>query len=226
MPRVYVGQTSVLRKRLRSHNLKKGFWQRAVVMISRTGSLTPTHLQYLEWRSVQAARAANRFALDNSSSVKRPQAPDHLEVECEELHETAHWLLSTLGFPIFDPVRSTVRGVESAEEFYLTSSDADGRGLYTPDGMVVLRGSSGRASLVRSVVNTRLAGQRQTLIDSGVIRRSGARVVFTKDHLFSSPSGAAAAVLGRTANGWMEWTTKDGQTLDVVKRQAPATTPL
>lgn len=31
---------------------------------------------------------------------------------------------------------------------------------------------------------------------------------------------AAVALLGRTANGWLEWKTDDGQTLDAVKRQA------
>jgi hypothetical protein len=43
--------------------------------------------------------------------------------------------------------------------------------------------------------------------------------VFTRDHLFSSPSMAAMAVMGRSANGWVEWKTSDGRTLDAVKRQ-------
>jgi len=30
---------------------------------------------------------------------------------------------------------------------------------------------------------------------------------------------AAMAVLGRSANGWVEWKTIDGRTLDAVKRQ-------
>ena len=36
---------------------------------------------------------------------------------------------------------------------------------------------------------------------------------------FSSPSAAAAVVLARRANGWIEWKYKDGRTLDEVKRQ-------
>ena len=31
--------------------------------------------------------------------------------------------------------------------------------------------------------------------------------------------GAAVALLGRTANGWLEWKTLEGRTLDEVKRQ-------
>ncbi len=43
--------------------------------------------------------------------------------------------------------------------------------------------------------------------------------LFTRDHLFSSPSMAALAVMGRSANGWHTWKSKEGKTLDEVKRQ-------
>lgn len=47
-------------------------------------------------------------------------------------------------------------------------------------------------------------------------------LVFTRDHLFRTPSGAAIALLGRTVNGWVEWKSKDGHTLDALKRQTVA----
>jgi len=36
---------------------------------------------------------------------------------------------------------------------------------------------------------------------------------FTQDYVFSSPSNAAATVLGRGANGRVEWKGADGRTL-------------
>jgi hypothetical protein len=45
-------------------------------------------------------------------------------------------------------------------------------------------------------------------------------IVFTRDHLFASPSMAAVAVMGRSANGWLEWKSPQGKTLDEVKRQS------
>lgn len=36
---------------------------------------------------------------------------------------------------------------------------------------------------------------------------------FTQDYSFSSPSTAAAVVLGRSANGRIEWKAADGRTL-------------
>ena len=47
----------------------------------------------------------------------------------------------------------------------------------------------------------------------------GSVLVFTRDHLFTSPSMAAMAVMGRSANGWIEWKAANGKTLDEVKRQ-------
>ncbi|MBS3821950.1 MAG: DUF4357 domain-containing protein [Phycisphaerae bacterium] len=45
------------------------------------------------------------------------------------------------------------------------------------------------------------------------------RRLFTEAHTFNTPSSAAIAMLGRSANGWKEWKTADGATLDEVKRQ-------
>ena len=47
-------------------------------------------------------------------------------------------------------------------------------------------------------------------------------LIFTRDHLFASPSMAAVALQGRSANGWLEWKTPQGRTLDEVKRQSVA----
>ena len=49
-------------------------------------------------------------------------------------------------------------------------------------------------------------------------------VVFTRDHLFASPSMAAMALMGRSANGWMEWRSPQGKTMDEVKRQLVSAT--
>ena len=218
--RVYIGQTGELRQRLGSHHKQKEFWDRAVVLISRTHSLTQTHALFLEWYCLQAARQVARYSDENGNSGSKPHTPAPLEADCLEIFETGHALLSTLGYPVFDPVVSPVAGPEEREVYYCRSSDADGRGLYTSDGFVVLAGSSGRKDVVPSFVETTHMAARQSLIDSGVMKVQGDRVVFTKDHLFRSPSGAAIILMGRTANGWIDWKNAAGQTLDSLKRQS------
>ncbi|MGZ8901169.1 MAG: DUF4357 domain-containing protein [Limisphaerales bacterium] len=61
---------------------------------------------------------------------------------------------------------------------------------------------------------------RRQLIADGVLEVVDADSLrFTKDYIFPSPSQAAAIVLARTANGWVEWRYPDGRTLDEVKRK-------
>ncbi|MFZ5521518.1 MAG: GIY-YIG nuclease family protein [Pseudomonadota bacterium] len=218
--RVYVGQSGDLPTRLRQHNQAKPFWQRALVLVSRTHSLTQTHALFLEWHSLQAIRAAGRFRDENGTAGSRPHTPPPLEADCLEIFDTGRTLLATLGFSLFDPVASAGDAGQAAEVFVCEASGARGRGQYTEEGFVVLQGSVGRLRSVPSIQGSSEDTVRQRLLDQGVMRAEGDTVIFQRDHLFRSPSTAAVALLGRTANGWIEWKTPDGRTLDEVKRQA------
>ena len=224
-PKVYVGQTGDLRTRLVSHNQKKDFWQRALVQISRTNSLTQTHTLFLEWYCLQAVRTAGRYTDQNGNSGSKPHTPAPLEADCQAIFETGRALLATLGYPLFDPVG--VSGTSPTEEdvFTCTSAGISGRGLYTQEGFVVLKGSVGRKANVPSIVGTSDERFRNKLIEAGVMREVDDTVVFEKDHLFGSPSMALIALLGRTANGWKEWKGKNGATLDKLKRKAVKAEP-
>jgi predicted GIY-YIG superfamily endonuclease len=86
--KVYIGQTGDLRKRLVSHNKDKDFWQRALVLTSRTASLTQTHGLFLEWQCIQAARQAGRYLTENGTAGTRPHTPAPLEADCMEIFDT------------------------------------------------------------------------------------------------------------------------------------------
>lgn len=218
-PRVYIGQSGDVRARLKAHHDKKDFWERVAVLISRTNSLTQTHALFLEWHCLQAVRNAGRYGDENANSGTKPHTPAPLEADCLEIYETGHTLLATLGYPIFDPVAKPVVGKEAEELFYCTGSGANGRGQYTEEGFVVLKGSKGRIDAVNSFVDTTWNKERMQLIETGDLLNEGDALVVTKDLLFSNPSKAAAMLMARSANGWIDWRTHDGKTLDAVKRQ-------
>ncbi len=219
--KVYLGQTGDLRARLVKHNKEKEFWERALVLISRTNSLTQTHALFLEWHCLQATRKAARYADENGNSGTRPHTPAPLEADCLEIYETGHVLLATLGYPLFDSVAKSTSTPKQEETFFCKASGSNGRGLYTQEGFVVLKGSIGRRETQPSSVGTSGGRLRIRLLESGVMHEESDTVIFDKDHLFRSPSMAALALTGRSTNGWLEWKTKDGATLDAVKRQTP-----
>jgi hypothetical protein len=124
-----------------------------------------------------------------------------------------------LGQPIFEPLTNATPEQGKAELFYCKGSGADGVGEYTSEGFVVLKGSRGRVDNVASIQGTSNERFRQQLVTAGIMTPQSDALVFTRDQLFSSPSMAAMALLGRSANGWVEWKNPQGKTLDEVKRK-------
>ncbi len=224
-PRVYIGQTSDMPMRFPRHNVEKDFWERALVLVSKTQSLTQTHALFLEWHCLQEAKKAGRYVTTNGNNASRPYTPAPLEADCYEVYDTARTLLATLGHPLFESVvRVEQQQGDKPELMFCRSSTAEGKGFYTEEGFVVLAGSSGRRESVASIQATGEGRFRERLIDSGALRVEGERVAMVKDHLFGSPSMAALALMGRTANGWHEWKNAAGQTLHQLKRAAPSDT--
>jgi len=217
--KLYIGQTGGLRKRLTKHNKEKDFWQRVVVLISRTNSLTQTHALFLEWLCIQQAKKAGRYTTENGNDGTKPHTPAPLEADCLEIFETGRTLLATLGHPVFEPVATHASDTSDVIElFYCTRSGAQATGEYTEEGFVVLKGSIGRVLSDERHLGRAYTKQRDALVQDGKAVIENGQLVFKEDVLFPSPSGAAAVVVGSAANGWKEWKTDKGVTLDELKR--------
>ncbi|WP_152050246.1 GIY-YIG nuclease family protein [Tautonia marina] len=212
-PQVYVGQSEDPRSRLDRHNVTKDFWRTAAVCVSRTQSFTPAHIRYLEWYSIQEARRIGRFEVVNEVTPGKPFVTEPIEADLLDAFDTLGILLSALGYPIFEPIFSPV----AAPLFFCTAREADGKGELVEDGFVVRAGSTGRADIVPSASSTFVAA-REKLRGAGILVEEDSRIRFTQDYLFSSPSTAAMVVMGRTANGWVEWKDTEGRTLHEVYR--------
>jgi predicted GIY-YIG superfamily endonuclease len=217
-PMVYIGQTGDLRKRMVKHNKEKEFWQRALVLISRTNSLTQTHALFLEWLCIQEAKKAVRYASENGNGGSKPHTPAPLEADCHEIYETGRTLLATLGFPVFEPLVKSGATPGANELFYCTRAGTNARGEYTEEGFVVLKGSKGKAEVSKAFESHSFAKLRKELLLQHKVALEGGSLVFKENVLFSSPSGASAAVCGNASNGWKEWKTEKGVTLHELKR--------
>ena len=214
---LYIGQSGAVGTRLAQHNENKDFWNRALVAVSLTNSLTQTHALFLEWLGIKDAKTAGRYALDNGNAGARPHTPAPLEADCHEIQDTVRVLLATLGYPVFEAVGKSATQ-ESAEEFFCRANGVEGRGLYTSEGFVLLKGSTGRRESTPSLQGTVYEHVRERLIESGVLLVEGDRIVVTRDYVFSSPSRAAVVLLGYSANGWQVWKNAAGRTLNGVIR--------
>jgi len=213
-PQVYIGEAENCLTRLKQHNKSKGFWSHAVAFISKTHYFTKTHIKFLEWLCCEVATKANRYALENSNSPSKPHISESVEADLYDNFETIQILTSTLGYPVFDEIKMP----KTKEVIVCKGKDAYAEGEYTEDGIIIFENA--KCNLIESkTAGSWIIGMRNDLKESGVLIEKDGVLVFTKNHIFSSPSASAAVVLARRANGWIEWKFKDGKTLDEVKRQ-------
>jgi hypothetical protein len=212
---VYIGEGEDCFKRIQDHNRKKDFWSHCVVITTKTNEYTKTDVKYLEHYCLGQADKIGRFKTENGKDSQRPSIPETREHDLLDNFETMKILLATLGYPLFEEKR---KAKSTKELFYCKGKSATAQGEFTDDGLLVHTGS--KCTLEESrTAGTWVSGLRKNLLDDGVLKEIDGMLIFEKDHIFSSPSAAAVAVLARRANGWIEWKDKDGNTLDDLKRK-------
>ena len=209
---VYIGEAESILKRLNQQLTQKDFWNEAIVFISKDENLNKAHIKYLENRLHDIAIVANRFKIENSIIPTQSSISESDRAEMEEFIENVKMLVNTLGHKVFEEKRE-FKPKQKQETFIIRAArGADGQGVPTSDGFVVLKGSKAAGITVASMTQN-FVNRRQKLIEDGILVANGEFYEFSDDHIFSSPSTAASMVMGRNANGLTEWKQKDGKTL-------------
>lgn len=214
-PISYIGETEDCFERLKMHNRSKDFWNYAVVITSKSNTFTKSHVKFLEHICIKAANEIGRYDTDNLATPAKPYITESMEADLLDNFETIKVLLATLGFPIFEEIRKS--SSRKKEILYCKGKDAIAQGEMIDDGFVVMKGSKANKDETK-IAGTWVTGMRKKLLDDKIIALNNDVFVFAEDFVFGSPSAAAAAVLGRRANGWTEWKDKNGKTIDEIYR--------
>ncbi|MBS1951424.1 MAG: hypothetical protein OJF59_000587 [Cytophagales bacterium] len=212
---VYIGEAEEILKRLNQHLTQKDFWNEAIVFVSKDENLNKAHIKYMENRLYQIAKDVGRYELDNASTPTQSAISESDRAEMEEFISNLRLLVNTLGHKLFEEKRET--GIKKKSDVFIIKAakgtrGADAQGVQSTEGFVVFKGSKAASETVPSTTE-QILKLRQTLIDKGILKKSNENLEFTVDYIFSSPSAAAAIVMGRTANGTIEWKLSDGRTL-------------
>jgi len=214
----YIGEAENIYNRLTQHLKEKDFWHEAVVFISKDDNLNKAHIKYLENRLYELAQTTDRFTIINSLTPTQSSISEPDMAEMAEFLENAKMLVNILGYKLFETLRknSSENGGEDIHFYIKAARGANAEGQPSSDGFVVFRESEIADSPVKSCAPS-IIKHRGKLIAEKVIEEKNGKLVFTADHLFSSPSTAADVVMGRSGNGLTEWKTKDGKTLKTVE---------
>jgi predicted GIY-YIG superfamily endonuclease len=226
-PTCYIGRSENFKHRVRDHNQNKEFWDRSLVAVSLTNEWTVTHATSMEQLSISRAKQAGRYRTANNTEGSKPHTTAPMEADCLEFIDTVAVLLSTLGVPVLDRVKTGNRSLDtgpgdsSEEKLYYRRAGCDASGFFGPEGMLVLAGSRG-LSRVRSSHTERVAALRNSLKDEGVIAMDEKELVFRKDYLFTSPSAAGLLLSGGADNGRTNWRNADGLSINELELRALA----
>lgn len=203
---VYIGESEDVFKRLYQHQ-EKDFWTEALVFISKDENVNKAHIKYLEFSLHDEAVEANRYKVFNSNVPTKPAISEAEIAVMSEFSTNLKLLVGALGFRIFEKL---TKSLTSKQDKYLIDAarGAVATGIMTTEGFVVFKGSKIASTEVPSMPESFKKKRAQIISEKVVLDFE-----FTQDYLFSSPSTAAAVVMGRSANGLKEWKLKDGSNL-------------
>lgn len=105
---------------------------------------------------------------------------------------------NTLDYKTFENI---VEKENKNDNYFINSIGLQASGRMTSEGFVVFKGSESNKEFKRASSKS-LKVKWEQLREENVVDENG---IFVKDYLFSSPSLAAAMILGRNANGLTEW---------------------
>ena len=209
---VYIGEAEEVYTRLQSHLREKDFWNEVIVFISKDENLNKAHIKYIESKLYEIANKANRYKILNGNIPPMPSISESDRAEMDEFISNILMMVNTLGHKLFEEIKELPESTSNNALYIKAARGANARGTQSQEGFVVFAGSKIADSTVDSF-SERLAAKRNDLIQSGKIQINDNNYVVMEDLLFSSPSLAAAVVMGRSANGLTEWKDKYGKAL-------------
>ena len=199
---VYVGEAEKMLVRLKQHLKDHNYWNDCVV-ISKDNILNKAHVKYLENKFYTLAVDAKRSSIINNTVPTCSSISEFDESMLTEFIENARLLVNTLGYKVFDKIDTSVVEKENSDTIFhiVAARGADAKGLLVPDGFMVIKGSKIAKDTVPSMASN-LVNLRNIMLEKNIINQE---FVFVTDYIFTSPSLAAAIVMGRNANGRTEW---------------------
>ena len=210
-PKAYIGETENFRERVRDHESKKAFWQKALLFISKDAAMTKADVQYLEHKAIAEAKVSNSFVLnENKQTPKAPNLPEYRKDDMDEFFEDVKFLTSFIGCGIFDIAKP-----KEEHLFFTKGRGCYAKGFYHSKGFTVLKGSTIVSS---SSPSFKWKNKREKML-SEYTHSSKGKLELSSDTTFNSPSTAADFCIGSSNNGWLVWKDTDGNTLDSVYRK-------
>lgn len=206
---VYIGETENILIRLKQHLAEKDFWTECVVFTSKDNNLNKAHIKYLENHLYCLAKETKRYEILNSNTPTESSISEMDRAEMDEFIDNMRLILSILGHKVLESSVGNIQDKRTPTYYLQDRAGVKASGKPTSEGFAILKGSQITQNLAPSLSQS-ILNKRQSLIDKGIVDEN---YIFTQDWSFSSPSLAAAIVVGYSINGRNAWKDKNGVSL-------------
>ena len=214
--RIYIGEADSAASRIDRHLKVLDWWDELVVFTSKDANLNKAYIKHIEARLVEVASRAKRSRLDNAQTPQAPKLSDADVADAEGFLENMLLIYPVLGVDAFEEPQRQPTDAADHPPLALAGKDAEATGRDLPEGFVVYAGAQVRRDSTTSM-HGYLDSLREQLVREGVLANDSDHLRLTQDYTFRSPSTAAGVVLGRSANGRVEWKAEDGRTLKEIQ---------
>lgn len=213
LPEIYIGEGESVISRLQSHSKdsKKDFWEWTVVFVNRDNSLHKAHIQHIESSLVDRAVLNKRCIVKNDVMPQKTSLPEPVLFESEDMLNDIYHIVPLLGISAFELILDDENSGASTPLFVKTKGIV-AEGFQSGGKFTVKRNSQANKESTPSI-SSGFRSLRMTLVEQGVLVAKDNHLSFSQDYTFQSPSTAATVVMGRSANGRIEWRAKSGETL-------------
>ena len=121
--KVYVGQSTQLKQRIEQHILGKDWWQRVIVLTTKTDSLNKSDIDYLESVLIEKSILCGTLDSDNKNKGNKQKVDKFRKAELDEFLDEALFILELIGVTVFSKnasskqttIISTIKPISSDE---------------------------------------------------------------------------------------------------------------
>jgi hypothetical protein len=221
----YIGEGENIANRIKSHDAKKDWWTRVVLITSAANNLHKAHAQYIEARLVQQGVIAMNARLENGNNPALPSLSEAARANMEAFIEQLLMVLPAIRVDLFtskaklDKSNSITKLEKAKEEspvFELTlrREGIKATAILEDGEFVVQKGSLARATYIGDRSEKSYYWKHyDRLVEQGILVDQGNHKIFTQSYAFPSTSAAGAVCNGRSTAGPIAWKVKGtGQT--------------
>jgi hypothetical protein len=218
-PLAYIGEGENVANRIKTHDAKKDWWTKAVLVTTAANQLHKAHAQYLEARLVQEGINASNTNLENGTNPNLPSLSEAARANMEAFIDQLLMVLPAVRVDLFT-IKAKPDKLASARKLDLSKGSPVFELTLKKEGITAIAVLEDGEFIVQkgSLARAQYIGDRSEksyywkyydkLVHQNILVDHGKHKVFTQSYAFPSTSAAGAVCNGRSTAGPIAWKVK------------------